>query len=534
MKVPTQAHFATVPTTSRPRSAFNRSFSHKTTGQCGFLIPYFLDEVLPGDTIKFTSTIFCRLLTPLYPAMDNLEIKTEYFFVPNRILWTNFAKQMGEQANPGDSISYTTPQQCGAAGTSYAVGTLGDYLLADPSKNYGGTAGYCNALPFRGYNKIWNDWYRDENVMNSVTVDTGDGPDTPGNYVLLQRAKKHDYFYSALTQVQKGTAVPLLAGTATVKRTSSAAGPAIAYKDGTNTVGGAGTVTLSGAGALLDGATTGFTIDPNGSLYADFTTDAIDTINTLRLAATTQQFLERDARSGTRLTEIYLAHFGVANPDGRLQRSEYLGGGKSPVNTTPVPATAFTSGSSHTGDLGGVTTGLGQGGHGFVKSFTEHGFVFGMVTVRVAQLTYQQGLHKMWTRQTRYDYYWPEFANLGEQAIANSEIYYQGDKAGSNNDAGTWGYQERWAEYRYYPNKISGLFRSTAASTLDAWHYAQKYVALPAFNSTYLPDDSATVVDRNLGVTHSATVHQFKLDIFNTYHHARVMPVRSVPGIGRL
>lgn len=538
-----------------PRSAFDRSHTHKLTGQCGFLIPYFVDEVLPGDTISFNSTIFARLLTPTVPPMDNLEVKTEFFFVPNRLVWTNWVKMMGEQTNPGDSISYTVPQQSGGAGTSYAIGTLGDYFLADPSKNYGGTAGYCSALPFRGYNKIWNDWYRDENVMNSVTVDTGDGPDTPGNYVLLQRAKKHDYFYSSTTQIQKGAAVPLLSGTAnvygpTISGTTSGytAFQAWNQTDTATEFGGLAktpAATTLSQGNAWTGAAAGDTIESwalgtkaqytsLGAAYtppfADFTTDAIDTINTLRLAATTQQFLEKDARAGTRYTEICLSHFGVTNPDSRLQRSEYLGGGRSPVSFTPIPNTSNTN----LGTLGAIGTTMSNN-HSFTKSFTEHGHVFGLVTLRVAAMSYQQGIRKMWTRQTRYDYYWPVFANIGEQAVYRQEIYYVGDKATTNADNTTvWGYQERWAEYRYYPNKISGQFRSQAASTLDPWHFAQNYGSAPSLNSTFLPDDSATIVDRNLGVTHSATIFQFKMDIYNRYHHARVMPVRSVPGIARL
>jgi hypothetical protein len=537
-----------------PRSAFDRSHTHKLTGQCGLLIPYFVDEVLPGDTISFNSTIFARLLTPTVPAMDNLEVKTEFFFVPNRLVWTNWIKMMGEQASPGDSISYTIPQQSGGAGTSYAIGTLGDYLLADPSKNYGGTAGYCSALPFRCYNKIWNDWFRDENIMTGLTLDVGDGPDTPGNYVLLQRAKKHDYFYSALTQVQKGTAVPLLSGTANVygptptSTTGSMVMQAWNTTDGAVQFGGIGKgagVTVFDQSGGWTGAAAGDTVRPNtlGSAaqytslgaaysapYADFTTDAIDTINTLRLAATTQQFLEKDARAGTRYTEICLSHFGVTNPDSRLQRSEYLGGGRAPMNITPIPNTSNTN----LGTLGAIGTGMSNN-HSFTKSFTEHGHVMGLVTLRVASMSYQQGLRKMWTRQTRYDYYWPVFANLGEQAVYRGEIYYVGDKATTNADNTTvWGYQERWSEYRYYPNKISGQFRSQAATPLDAWHFAQNYGSAPSLNSTFLPDDSATIVDRNLGVTHSATIFQFKMDIYNRYHHARVMPVRSVPGIGRL
>lgn len=554
IQVPNQMHFATVPASHMPRSAFDRSHTHKTTGQLGTLIPYFCDEILPGDTVKFQSTIFARLLTPIVPAMDNLEVKTEYFFVPNRLVWTNWVKMMGEQNSPSDSISYTIPQM---AQTTWAVMTIADYLGCRTDKNVGGASGYLSALPFRCYNKIWFDWYKDENIqaITIAPINTGDGPDAVADYSLLKRAKKHDYFYSALTAVQKGTAVPLLSGTANVYGTvQDAAGKGTVFQhwnvtDTAVQFGGVqknaadlglrapftGTDAGDNAGALALGTAAQYTSMGAGfkAPYADFTTDAIDTINTLRLAATTQQFLEKDARAGTRYTEICLSHFGVTNPDARLQRSEYLGGGSAPITITPIPATGFTAGANHTGDLGAIATGMSNN-HGFTKSFTEHGHILGFVTVRVAALTYQQGLHKMWTRQTRYDHYFPVFANLGEQAVQQSEIYYLGDKAGANLDAGTWGYQERWAEYRYMPNRISGLFRSTAASTLDIWHYAQNYATSPALNSTFLLDDSQTIVDRNLAVTTSAIVAALKFDIYNKYHHARVMPVRSVPGIARL
>lgn len=555
LRSPNQAQFATVPASHMPRSAFDRSHTHKLTGNAGWIIPYLVDEILPGDTVSLQSTIFTRLLTPIVPAMDNLEVKTEFFFVPNRLVWTNWAKMMGEQDNPGDSISYTTPQM---TISNWAIHTIGDYLLADPSKNYGGTAGYCSALPFRGYNLIYNQWYRDENINTSVTVDTGDAASTAANYALLKRAKKHDYFYGALTSVQKGPAVPLLSGTANVYGpAASAAGAAAAFQhwNTTDTATRYGAIQKT-AGALTFSEGTGWTGDVAGDStgginlataanytslgagfsppYADFTTDAIDTINTLRLAATTQQFLEKDARAGTRYTEICLSHFGVQNPDARLQRSEYLGGGRADINIQPIPATGFTSGSDHTGDLGGIMTGMSNN-HAFTKSFTEHGHLFAMVTLRVKSYTYQQGLRKMWIRQTRYDHYFPIFANLGEQPIYRGEIYYVGDKATTNADNTTvWGYQERWAEYRYFPSKISGAFRSQAASTLDFWHFAQNYGSAPSLNASFLQDDSQTIIDRNLNVTSSATVPQFKMDIYNRYHHARVMPVRSVPGIARL
>lgn len=544
-------NFSQVPAAHIQRSAFDRSFSYKTTCQASKIVPIFLDEVLPGDTFSLNSTIFARMGTSLVPPMDNLELTTQFFFVPNRLVWTNWEKFMGAQTNPGDSISYTIPQNSGGAGTTYATMSLGDYFgLGNMvgGGSVGGSAGYCSALPFRCYNLIWNQWYRDENIQNSVTVDTGDGPDTPANYVLLTRGKNKDYFYGSLPFAQKGTAVTLPLGTAAPIVSSGTpdaqgrtpmlvqpAGRALGATDYLFYTAGTNPTTASLANSSTAAANT-TAVWPKSTdnfyNYADLSNATAATINAIRLAFQTQRFLERDARGGTRYIELILSHFGVVNPDFRLQRPEYLGGGVSDINSTPIPQTTPTGIAGTTtkfGDLSAFTTALSNR-NGFTKSFTEHGHILGLMTIRVKNRAYQQGMSKMWTRRTRYDFYWPVFAHLGEQTVTRSEIYYVGDMAGANTDATVWGYQERYAEYRYKESMITGLFKSAASSTLDTWHFAQNYASAPSLNSTFLPDDTETVLDRNLALTHSATVAQFKIDVFHKLHCARPMPVFGVPG----
>lgn len=528
-------NFSQVPRANVPRSAFDRSHSKKLTCQASALVPIFLDEVLPGDSFRLNSTIFARLATPLVPLMDNMVVETQYFFAPMRLLWNNAEKFFGAQDNPGDSISYTIPQIGPAA--SFAVMTLPDYMGLPPGPNYGGTAGFLNALPFRMANRVYNEWYRDENIQNSLPLSLDDGPDPLTDYVLQIRGKRKDYFYGSLTAAQKGTAVPFLSGTANVygsgiktrlKSITSGGFADIFYETSAPDHYTAANVT----GSLNDNDLMGFPTKadiaggaaPTG-LITDLSTNLTDVVNTLRLAFQTQKFLERDARGGTRYIELILSHFGVTNPDFRLQRTEYLGGGTSQIQYTPVPNTSDTG----TGDLAAFGTALSPN-NGFFKSFTEHGYILGFMSIRAANLTYQQGVHKLWARQTRYDIYWPVFAHLGEQTVLRKEIYYVGDKATTNLDDTIWGYQERWAEYRYKPSEVCGLFRSAASQTLDAYHLAQDYASPPALNSTWLPDDTAINLDRNLGVTHSATVAQFKVDIFHKLHTARAMPVFSVPG----
>ena len=471
--------------------------------------------------------------------MDNLHIDTQFFFVPNRLVWTNWVKFMGEQNNPSDSISYSIPQQVSPVG-GYAVGSLQDYLgLPTVGQVGAGNTVSHSALPVRACSLIWNQWYRDENLQNSLTVDLGDGPDaSPAtNYTLQRRGKRHDYFTSALPWPQKGSSVSLPLGTsAPVFGT----GKSLGLTDGTNNFGlnlasninatspnyNVNVGTASAGTALNTSKAVGVVTSGVSGLYADLSSATAATINQLRQSFQIQKLLERDARGGTRYTEILQSHFGVRSPDVRLQRPEYLGGGSSLISISPVPqtsATGVTGGTTPTGNLAAFGTFLHQG-HGFTYSCVEHGHIIGFASVR-ADLTYQQGLRKLWSRSTRYDYYFPAFAHLGEQAILNKEIYCDG----SVNDNNVFGYQERWAELRYNPSQITGLFKSTSAGTIDAWHYAQKFISLPTLNNTFIQDNPP--LSRNLAVGAAANGQQLLLDAFFDITAARPLPMYSVPGL---
>lgn len=518
MKSSNQHLFSQIPRADIQRSSFNRSHGYKTTLDSGYLVPFFVDEVLPGDTFNLKATLFGRLSTPIVPFMDNMYLETFFFFVPNRLVWDNWQKFNGEQKNPGDSTDFLIPTlEAGA----HEVGSIADYF-GIPT---GVQLEKINALPFRAYNLIYNEWFRDENLQDSLEVPTGDGPDPINKYSLVRRGKRHDYFTSCLPWPQKGPGVELpLGATANLNGTLSVPGGSYALSVNTDgnslshnpnwtwQSGSSVNPTITVPTNRIDMSKSGVTVDLSSATAI--------TINSLRQAFQLQKLYERDARGGTRYTEILRAHFGVISPDARLQRPEYLGGSSTRININPVQQTSATDTTSPQGNLAAYGV-LGDKVNGFTKSFVEHGYIIGLVNVR-ADLTYQQGLNKMWSRQTRFDYYWPALAHLGEQAVLNKEIYAQG----TADDNKVFGYQERWAEYRYFPSQITGKFRSTYAQSLDVWHLAQEFAELPKLNAEFIVDNPP--IARVLAVQNEP---QILLDCYFSLNCVRPMPIYSVPGL---
>ncbi|AXH73811.1 MAG: major capsid protein [Microviridae sp.] len=515
--------FSTIPKAEIPRSTFDRSHGYKTTLDAGYLIPFYVDEALPGDTFNLKTTALARLATPIFPIMDNMYMDTFYFSVPVRLLWDNWQKFNGEQKNPNDSTDYTIPSTSPQS-TGYEIGSLSDYMGIP-------TGIHCNhsALWHRAYNLIWNEWFRDQNLQSSVPVPTDDGPDDQNNYTLLRRGKRHDYFTSALPWPQKGPGVQIPLGTQA---------PIIGLlSKGASTIAGSNWYDINSkelypsANRIWNGEDFGDSnnvafaeASPAGlNVYADLSQASAATINSLRQAFQIQKVFERDARGGTRYTELLKSHFGVTSPDARLQRPEYLGGGSSPVIISPIPQTSPTGTYANTpqGNLAAVGT-VNINNHGFTSSFTEHCILIGLVSVR-ADLTYQNGLNRMWSRLTRFDYYWPALSHIGEQAVLQKEIYLSEDT--TENDK-VFGYQERYAEYRYKPSLITGLLRSSASQSLDSWHLSQNFVNAPILTDIFIQENPP--LDRCIAVPSEP---HFIFDSYIQMRCARPMPVYGVPGL---
>lgn len=532
--------FARVPRVNRLRSQFDLSHGYKTTFDAGWLIPFFAEEVVPGDHFRVNANMFIRLATLQKPIMDNLYAETFWFFTPFRILWDNWVKMWGEQDNPGDSTDFLVPEVIAPSGVSVTVGSIWDYFgvpIGVPNLS-------MSALYPRAYNKIYNEWFRDQNLQDSVPEERGD-TDDPTNYTLLRRGKRHDYFTSCLPFPQKGPEVLLPLGGLLPVEPLQSGDPG--YVDGIpkwsqggndswvlNTdVGGAAT---SFARWISTGGVAGTNtplswFDTQLGVNLD-AAGASATINDFRQAVVIQQFYEMLARGGSRYVELLQSVYGVSNGDARLQRPEYLGGGRTHIMVNPVVNTAGVTGGNNQGDLAAYGVGSASGGHGFSKAFTEHGVVLGLVCVR-ADLNYQQGMPRQFKRRSKFDFLIPHFANLGEQAVLNQEIFAQGSAVlnpqGDPVDEEVFGYVARYDDYRYKPSLVTGVFRSQAPTSLDIWHLAQDFATLPTLSPAFIEENPP--IDRIITVP---TEPQFLMDAWIQFSAVRELPVYSVPGLTRI
>lgn len=508
--------FSAVPSANIRRSQFNRSHGYKSTIDTDYLYPIYVDEALPGDTFKCKMNAFARLATPIVPIMDNLMMDTFFFAVPYRLVWDNWERFNGAQDNPNDSTDYLIPQLASDSSSGFTTGSIFDYMglpVGVPDLE-------VNSLHMRAYNLIYNEWFRDINLIDSVSVPKGDGPDAATNFTLLKRGKRHDYFTSCLPWPQKGEDVLLPLGQQAPLKTdlTSAVSNNPGIYDATDNPRVLENYTNNNKLYLGTDA-------PDALIYADLTAATAATVNQLREAFAIQRLYERDARGGTRYIELVRSHFNVISPDMRQQRPEYLGGGSSRINIHPIAQTSgniVDIGETPQGNLAAIGT-ASIHGHGFSKSFTEHNLIIGLINIR-ADLTYSQGLDRMWTRQKRFDFYWPSLSNLGEQPVLAKEIYCDGSAA----DETVFGYQERFAEYRYANSKITGLMRSnpTSGDSVDIWHLSQNFANHPTLSQDFI--EESVPLDR---VVATPDEPKFYFDSYFSINCIRPMPTYAIPGL---
>ncbi len=518
-----QHNFSQTPSVSIPRSTFNLSHGHKTAFDADFLVPICQPiDIIPGTTLNFNTNFFMRLATPLEPILDNLYFETFAFFVAYRTIWVNHERFHGAQDDPGDSISFTIP--------AISSSTTFNIQAADALYDYFGLPwvtsfdlSTTSVLPFRAYNKIYNDWFRSAVLQNSLVLDTDNGPDSVGNYNLLKRGKRFDYFTSCLPSPQRGTSVSLpLGAKANIFTDLAAAGAPTVFSTSTSDYqlmdANLATVDISSSTAAASTV-----------LYADLATATSASVNDIRIAFATQHILERDARSGTRYVESLKARWGVTSPDFRLQRAEYLGGGSTQINITPVQqqsAQPTPAADDKLGNLAGF--GVAQGTHSWSKSFVEHGVVIILGNLR-GDISYSQGLDRYWSKSTRYDFVYPEMANIGEQAVLNQEIWYT--SAGGVTNTNVFGYQGRYDEHRFLNSKLTGLMRPDNAATLASWHLSEDFATLPSLGATFIVANTGVPLDRAVAIP--SEPHMIA-DFYHNIKAAIPLPTYGVPGLTRL